>query len=137
MSKSSSPLSLSRSVVAVFGGFATWIVLTVVTDMILQAFQIFPMPDVPAGDRILFLAFLYRSVYAFVASYITASLASHRPVAHALVCGLCGFAVALENLIETWSPGATFRPHWYAIALVMIALPESWLAGWLRRRQIE
>lgn len=133
----SSPRPLSRSVIAVFSGFAAGIVLTVVTEMLLQQFGILPLPDEPATDRVLLLSVGYRTLYALVAGYLTASLAQYRPVAHALGCGVCGFVFCLADAIETWSPGPTFRPHWYAVVLLILVLPLAWLAGWLRWRQIE
>jgi hypothetical protein len=127
---------LDRSVLALLAGMFAAIVLTLVTDAVLHKLRVFP----PFGSRVpgplLLLATGYRTLYGVAASYLTAYLAPYRPLAHAIIGGAIGFAASLAGAIATWNGGPAFGPHWYPIALVVLALPQAWFGGWLRTRQL-
>ena len=55
---------------------------------------------------------------------------------HALVGGAIGLAVSILGAAVTWNKGPAFGPHWYPVALVVLALPQSWLGGQLRVMQL-
>jgi len=84
----------------------------------------------------LLLATIYRTVYGVLGSYITAWLAPSRPMGHALVGGAIGLAVSILGAAVTWNKGPTFGPHWYPLALVVLALPTAWVGGKLRVKQL-
>jgi len=123
---------LGRSVIAVLAGTLAAIVLTLATDMILRKLQVFPPLGTRVPDRLLLLATGYRTLYGVAASYLTAHLSPYRPIAHAMIGGAFGFAANLAGAIATWNGGPAFGPHWYPVALVVLALPQAWLGGWLR-----
>jgi hypothetical protein len=125
---------LGRSVIAVLAGMSIAIVLTLATDMILQKLQVFPPLGTRVPDRLLLLATGYRTLYGVAASYLTAYLSPYRPIAHAMIGGAFGFAANLAGAVATWNSGPAFGPHWYPVALVVLALPQAWLGGWLRTR---
>jgi hypothetical protein len=29
----------------------------------------------------------------------------------------------------TWNKGPTFGPHWYPLALIVLAMPQAWVGG--------
>lgn len=87
-------------------------------------------------DGALLLATIYRTVYGVLGSYITAWLAPSRPMGHALVGGAIGLAVSILGAAVTWNKGPTFGPHWYPLALVVLALPTAWVGGKLRVKQL-
>ena len=60
-----------------------------------------------------------------------AKLAPSRPMTHAIVLGAIGTAAALAGVIAEWKAGN----QWYPIALVVLALPQSWLGGKLAARR--
>jgi hypothetical protein len=136
MSPAASPRQLGRSVVAVLVGMAVAIALTLVTDLVLHKLQVFPPLGERVPDRLLALATAYRVVYGIAASYLTAYLAPYRPIAHAMVGGAFGFAASLAGAVATWNAGPAYGPHWYPVALVILALPQAWMGGWLRARQM-
>ena len=136
MTPASSPRRLGRSIVAVLAGMALAIVLTLVTDLVLHKLNVFPPLGERVPDRLLLLATGYRIVYGVVASYLTAYLAPYRPVAHAMIGGAFGFVASLAGAIATWHAGPAYETHWYPVALVVLALPQAWLGGWLRARQL-
>lgn len=135
MSPASSSRRLGRSIVAVLAGMAVAIVLTLVTDLVLRKLHVFPPLGERVPDRLLALATGYRFVYGVAASYLTAYLAPYRPIAHAMVGGALGFAASLAGAVATWNGGPAYGPHWYPVALVILALPQAWIGGWMRAGQ--
>jgi len=75
------------------------------------------------------LATFYRIVYGVMASYIIARLAPDRPMMHALVGGLLGLVVSIAGAAATWNKGPAFGPHWYPLALIVLAMPQAWVGG--------
>jgi len=130
------PKQLGRSVVALLVGFVVGLVITLATDIVLHLAGIFPPLGQPTGSKPLLLATLYRTIYSVLSSYITARLAPDRPLGHALVGGAIGFAACTFGAIVTWNKGPAFGPHWYPVALIVLAMPSAWLGGKLRLIQI-
>ena len=127
---------LGRSALAVIAGMAVGIAITLATDVALRKAGMLPPLGERVPDRVLAWVTAYRVIYGIAASYVTAYLAPYRPIAHAMVGGALGFAASLAGAIATWNAGPAYGPHWYPVALVILALPQSWLGGWLRARQI-
>jgi hypothetical protein len=69
-------------------------------------------------------------------SYIIARLSPDRPMEHALVGGVIGLAVSIVGAAVTWNKGPAFGPHWYPLALVVLAMPQAWAGGKLRVMQL-
>jgi hypothetical protein len=87
------------------------------------------------SDGPLVLATAYRIVFGVVGSYVTARLAPDRPMLHAMIGGVLGFVVSIAGAVATWNRGPAFGPHWYPVALIVIALPCAWLGGKIRVMQ--
>ena len=87
-------------------------------------------------DGALLLATVYRTVYGVLGSYLTARLAPSRPMGHAMAGGAIGLAVSILGAAVTWNKGPAFGPHWYPLALVVLALPTAWVGGKLRVGQL-
>lgn len=117
---------LGRRILSVLIGFLVIVILSVVTDAILENNGVLPPPDKGLFDTgLLLLALTYRCIYSVIGSYITARLAPDRPVAHVLALGLLGVVVSAVGTIAAQGLG----PAWYGIALVVLALPLAWLGG--------
>ena len=127
---------LGRSVLAVIAGMAVGIAVTLITDVVLRKAGVLPPLGERVPDRVLAWVTAYRVFYGIAASYLTAYLAPYRPIAHAMVGGAFGLAASLAGAIATWNAGPAYGPHWYPVALIVLALPQSWLGGWLRARQV-
>jgi uncharacterized protein YdhG (YjbR/CyaY superfamily) len=82
------------------------------------------------------IATAYRTIYGVLGAYVTARLAPSRPMKHALSLGAIGLAVSVLGTVVTWNNGPAFGPHWYPIALDVLAMPQSWLGGKLCEWQI-
>ena len=138
MSEPQPPRRIGRSINAVLAGMLVGIVLTIGTDIVLHAIGVFPPwgQSMAGFDGALLLATVYRTVYGVAASYIIARLAPDRPMQHALVGGAVGLAVSIVGAAVTWNKGPAFGPHWYPLALVVLAMPQSWAGGKLRLMQL-
>lgn len=129
---------IGRSLAALLAGMLVGIVLSLGTDIVLHAMGVFP----PWGESMagfegaLLLATVYRTVYGVAASYIIARLAPDRPMQHALVGGIIGLAASTVGAAVTWNKGPAFGPHWYPLALIVLALPQAWVGGKLRTIQL-
>ena len=125
-----------RSVGAVLVGALTAIVTTTLIDLALHAIRVYPPLDEPLDDSLALIASSYRLVIGVAAGALTARMAPHSPMKHALVLGGLGAAVALIGVVTTWDLG--LGPRWYPISLVILALPEAWLgAKFAMRRPAE
>jgi hypothetical protein len=129
MSEARAPRRLGRSIGAVVAGIVAGIILSLGTDALLHVASVFPVLGQPMGDRLLLLATAYRTVYNIAASYIAAWLAPDRPMIHALVLGLAGLVVCIVGAVVTWNKGPAFGPHWYPVALILLAMPCAWVGG--------
>jgi len=55
---------------------------------------------------------------------------------HAMVGGALGLLASIVGAAATWKKGPAFGPHWYPLALVVLALPSAWAGGKLRLMQM-
>jgi hypothetical protein len=129
-------LSTLKSIGAVFAGAITGIALSLGTDAVMHAFHLFPAIGQPMTDsRLLALATVYRTIYGVLGGYVTARLAPSRPMLHAFILGTLGELAAIAGVIATWNDVNKYGPHWYPIALVILALPPALLGAWLYERR--
>jgi hypothetical protein len=138
MSETNPPRRTGRSIAAVLAGIFAGVLITVVTDIVLHAVGVFPPwgHSMVGFDGPLLLATVYRAVYGVAASYIIARLAPDRPMQHALVGGVVGLVVSVVGAAVTWNKGPAFGPHWYPLALVVLAMPQAWAGGKLYQMQL-
>ena len=125
-----------KSIGAVLAGILVGAVLSLGTDVVLHATHVFPPWDQPASNALLLLATAYRIVYSIAGSYVTARLAPNRPMLHALVLGALGLVVCIVCAMVTWNKGPAFGPHWYPVALIVLAIPQCWVGGKLYEMQL-
>jgi hypothetical protein len=125
---------LGRSLLAVFAGVLAGVALTLAADSLMRLAGQLPPLGQRATDASLAVAILYRTLLGVFAAWLTARLAPYLPLRHALVGGGLGFAVSLAGALATWNAGPAYGPHWYPVALVLLALPQAWLGGWIVER---
>ena len=124
---------LGRSIAAISAGFVVTAALSIAADAAMRASGVFPPWGVPMSDSLFGWAATYRAAVAIIGSYLTARLAPARPAAHAIVLGGIGMLVATAGAAATWSAGPEFGPHWYALALIAMAMPCAMAGAALRR----
>jgi len=103
-------------------------ILSIATDVVLHVAHVLPPLGEPTSSPLLLLATAYRTLYGIAGGYLTARLAPDRPMAHALVLGIVGFILCIVGAAVTWNKGPAFGPHWFPLALVVLAIPQT-LAG--------
>jgi len=138
MSDANPPRRIGRSIIAVLVGMVVGIAITLSTDEILHIVDVFPPwgASMVGFDGALLSATAYRTVYGVLGSYIMARLAPDRPMTHALVGGFLGLVVSIAGAVATWNKGPAFGPHWYPLALIVLAIPQAWAGGRLRVMQL-
>ena len=121
-----------RSIWAIVAGFLVVVVLSIGTDLVLHATHVYTGPQL--NDNQSALATAYRTLFAIVGSYITARLAPHKPMKHALIGAAVGTVIATGGAVATWNKD--LGPHWYPIALVLTAFPTAWIGAKIRLAQL-
>ena len=123
-----------RSILAVVAGVLVIVIITTLVDIVLHAAGVFPPMDLPITDGQAMLATAYRIVISVGGAWLTARLAPDRPMKHALILGYVGVVLGLVGVVVTWNK--ELGPHWYPIALVVLAVPQCWLGGRIYESQI-
>lgn len=124
-----------RSAGAVFAGFVTVFVLSLGIDQVLHVLQVYPPWGEPMhAPSMNLLALSYRIPIGVLGGWVTARLAPHSPMRHALVMGAIGLVLSsLGGLVAT---RADVGPVWFPIALALSAVPCAWLGGTLCRPRL-
>lgn len=126
---------IGRSIAALVAGFIAAVILSLGTDFALHAAGLWPDMRQPMTPQLFLLATVYRTFYSVVSGYIVARLAPYRPLEHALIGGCIGLVLSTAGAVATWNSG--LGPHWYPVALIVLALPSAWLGGKLRVVQLK
>jgi len=118
-----------KSFLAVLAGLVFTIVITTALDMAMYQSGAFPheTADMTTGHWL--IATGYRLVIAIVGCWLTARLAPANKMKHALILGGIGTVFAIAGAVVAWMKGPEFGPHWYAVLLVVTALPCAWIGG--------
>jgi len=128
MSPPAPPRRRWRSVGAIVAGFVAVFVLSLGTDQVLHALSVYPPWGEPMAGALFMVATGYRIVYTILGGYITARLAPHAPVRHALILGLVGLVAGLIGvMVNVAKP--ELGPLWYSIAVLITGPPCAWLGG--------
>lgn len=128
-SPSAQPRRRLQSTGAILAGFVATAVLSIATDQLLHVLDVYPPWGQPMHESALnALALGYRIVYGVMGGYITARLAPHSPMRHAVILGVVGFVFAAAGAIGAITQ-YDLGPDWYPIALALTALPCTWLGG--------
>ena len=116
-----------KSVRAVVAGVLFIIVVTTLVDFMLHRAGVYQPMGQPITDSLAVLATAYRIVISIAGAYLTAHLAPDRPMRHAIILGIVGIVLGPIGLLTTWT--LNLGPHWYPVALVVLALPQCWAGG--------
>jgi len=122
-----------KSIWAVVAGVLVIIGVTTLVDVALHVAGVFPSMDQPIDDALALLATSYRIVISIGGAWLTARLAPHKPMKHALILGYVGAVLGLVGVVATWNLG--LGPRWYPIALVVLAIPQCWVGGKIHEMQ--
>lgn len=115
-----------KSIGAVVAGFFALVILSVITDSILEKTGIMKTePFVENPIWLIVIIILYRTIFNTFGCYLTARLAPNKPMKHAIILGIIGVVLTIVGLIAMWD----IPPRWYPIFLIVLTLPAAWLGG--------
>jgi hypothetical protein len=115
-----------KSIGAVIAGFAALVILSIITDSILEKTGIMKTePFVENPVWLIAIIVLYRTVFNTLGCYLTARLAPSKPMKHAIILGIIGIVLTIVGLIAMWD----IPPRWYPISLIVLTLPAAVLGG--------
>lgn len=115
-----------KSIGAVIAGFALLVILSMITDGILEKAGIMKTdPFVENPVWLIAIIILYRTVFNTLGCYLAGRLAPTKPMKHAIILGIIGVALTIVGLIAMWD----IPPRWYPISLIVLTLPAAWLGG--------
>jgi hypothetical protein len=120
---------MKPSVWAVAAGVLFVVVVTTGVDILLHATGVLPPLDQPIDDADSVLALSYRTVISVGGAWLTARLAPGSPMKHALALGAVGVVLASLGAVATWNLG--LGPRWYPVSLIVLAIPQCWVGGWV------
>jgi len=129
MTGTESQPSVWKSVWAVAAGLIVIVILSSAMDAIMHVTGIFPPYGQAMSSGLFAWATVYRAAISIFGCYLTARLAPNRPLTHALWLGVVGVIISAAATVLTWNKGPEFGPHWYPIALVLVAIPCAWIGG--------
>ena len=115
-----------KSIGAVIAGFAALVILSVITDGVLEKMGV--MKTEPFAENpvwLIAIIVLYRTIFNTFGCYLTARLAPNKPMKHAIILGIIGVVLTIVGLIAMWDT----PPRWYPISLIVLTLPAAWLGG--------
>jgi hypothetical protein len=118
----------------VLGGIAI-VVLSLGTDEVLHLVQVYPPWGQPMSGGLFGLATAYRVVYTVLGGYVTARIAPHAPVRHAVILGIVGLVPGVGGILVGIAK-PELGPLWYPVALAVTGLPAAWLGGVLYRSRV-
>lgn len=122
-----------RSIAAVVAGFLSIMVLSLGADRVVRAVHptAFDATGGTAAVPLLVLSVVYVGVFAIAGCWLTARLAPHHPMRHALILGALGLAFSLVGTTIAWDRA----PVWYHVLQLALVMPYAWLGGWLGERR--
>jgi len=130
------PRRVWRSIGAVAAGFVAVLVLSLGTDQVLHVLKVYPPWGAPMAGALFVLATAYRVVYTVLGGYITARLAPHAPLRHAVILGFVGLVPGIAGvLVNIAKP--ELGPLWYPVVIAVTGVPCAWLGGALHRQPVQ
>ena len=125
------PLRALRSVGAIIAGLVTVAAPAIAIDALLHGTGFYPALTDAQPAWTLAVALAYGTVFTIAGGYVAAWVAGRRPIAHGVALGLIGIVLGTLGVVTMWHLG----DHWYPIALVLLALPSTYLGARLFARR--
>ena len=125
-----------RSILSVLAGFASMAVLVMVATIVAARLMLgtrgredmMKMKPTPAFTAV---NLGYSAAFAVVGGFLTARLAGHAPMNHALALAGLMFFMGIFSFFQ--SAGSN-QPKWYGLTLIVLGPACATLGGWLQQR---
>jgi len=114
-----------KSIWAIVAGALFAIILTTLVDVTMLFSGVYPKRGLT--DATALLATAYRAVFGMGGAWVTARLAPNKPMKHAIIGGVLGAVIGVIGVVVRWN--SDLGPHWYSIALAILAIPQAWLGA--------
>lgn len=118
-----------KSLVAIINGFLSVGALSIFTDIILLKIGVLP-PGALFDPFLLSIVLTYRTIYTILGGFLVAKLAPEKPVLHAVIMGAIGMIPAIFGAVVMKEYG----PMWYSLAIVIEAIPCTYIGARLAIR---
>lgn len=126
-----------RACFAVLAGLVVTGLLSAVTDRLMATVGLFPTDGSTMSDSRFAVALGYRALFQVGGGALAGRLAKNHPMRIALILATIQLVGTAASTLATWKR-TDMGPHWYALAIVLTALPCGYLGGlvatWARRR---
>ncbi len=129
-SQTRTPRRTGRSIGAVLAGLIAIVLLSTAADAVLHATGIYPPFPERMADGLFALATAYRIAFGVAGSWLTARLAPHAPLRHALILAGIGTVLSIAGAAAMWQYG----PAWYSLMIIAISFPCAWAGAKLHAR---
>ena len=121
--------NMVRSIAAIATAFFANVIISLLTDQLFHYLGVYPPWGKPMFNPAQnALALSYRLIYTVGSGYLAARLAPRNRIRHAIILGIIGLVPSIGGTIVTVSNG-NVGPVWFPLALVVTAVPCSWLGG--------
>jgi hypothetical protein len=115
-----------KSIGAVIAGFAALVILSTITDSVLEKTGIMKtQPFVENPVWLIAIIILYRTIFNTFGCYLTARIAPSKPMKHAIILGIICVVLTIVGLIAMWD----IPPRWYPVSLIVLTMPAALLGG--------
>jgi hypothetical protein len=115
-----------RLIVSVIAGIATAMILSVITRQVFHLLGLFPKIGEPEFEtNLLLIALGYHSIYAIIASMVTAHMAKERARKAAFLLGSKEAIMWVLGMILLWKHAAP----WYNLSKAILGIPLAMLGA--------
>ncbi len=122
-----------RACFAILAGLIVTGLLSAMTDRLMVRVEFFPAAGSTMGDSRFAVAVAYRVLFQVGGCALAGRLAKSHPMRIALILATVELLGTAASTLATWRHTG-MGPHWYALALVLSALPCGYLGGLIAER---
>ncbi|MEO8800836.1 MAG: hypothetical protein ABI551_23295 [Polyangiaceae bacterium] len=122
-----------RACFAILAGLIVIGLLSAMTDRLMVGIGFFPADGSTMSDSHFAIAVVYRVLFQIGGCALAGRLAKSHPMRIALILATIGLVGTAASTLATWRR-TDMGPHWYALALVLSALPCGYLGGLVAER---
>lgn len=114
-----------KSIIAVFVGLLSNVVLSILLDTILKVMGFLPYDHLFVSTSLVLFVLGYRIAFSIFGCYLAARLAPQNPMKHSYILGGIGLILGITGIIFAGHLG----PWWYSWSLVILTPPIAYLGG--------
>ncbi len=127
-------MKILKSIFAVIIGFFIVVILSTLTDLLVETLGIFPSAANPQAYAtwMYVFALVYRLVFTVIAGYATAMIAPDRPMLHVYILAGIGFVMGTLGAVVNWNLAGD--AIWYPVTLAILSPFAIWFGGYWKTK---